>query len=106
VSTLVFRCQETAANPYYRARLHAAERDTAFESRVSAGAMVGISSTRLYQIERGLQEPHRDELLIMAEVYEAPELLRYYCDMMCPVGRRLRELEKGKNKAANCLAER
>ena len=101
---MVFMCQETAANPYYRARLHAAERDTAFESRVSAGAMVGISSTRLYQIERGLQEPHRDELLIMAEVYEAPELLRYYCDMMCPVGRRLRELER-KNKAANRLAE-
>lgn len=101
---MVFMCQETAANPYYRARLHAAERDTAFESRVSAGAMVGISSTRLYQIERGLQEPHRDELLIMAEVYDAPELLRYYCDTMCPVGRRLRELER-KNKAANRLAE-
>ncbi|MCR5440294.1 MAG: hypothetical protein K6F01_12795 [Selenomonas sp.] len=89
-----FTCEETVSNPYYQARIHAAERDTVFESRVSAGAMVGISSTRLYQIERGLQEPHRDELLIMADTYEAPELLSVYCATMCPVGKRLQELRE------------
>lgn len=88
---MAFTCQETVNNPYYQARLHAAERDTAFESRMSAGALVGISSTRLYQIERGLREPHRDELLIMADTYDAPELLGYYCAEMCPIGRRIRE---------------
>lgn len=93
---MAFTCQETASNPYYQARLHAAERDTAFESRMSAGAIVGISSTRLYQIERGLREPHRDELLIMAETYDAPELLEYYCAEMCPVGRRISEIKKQK----------
>ena len=95
--TLSFTCQATVSNPYYQARLHAAERDTVFESRVSAGAMIGISSTRLYQIERGLQDPHRDELLVMADTYEAPELLSYYCAAMCPVGQRVCEL-KERNK--------
>ncbi len=72
-------------NPYYQARLMAAERDTAFESRISAGEVLGISSTRLYQIERGLRQPHRDELIIMSEEYNAPELLEDYCECVCPV---------------------
>ena len=83
-------------NPYYQARLRAAERDTAYESRMSAGALVGISSTRLYQIERGLQQPHRDELIIMAEEYDAPELLELYCEAVCPVGQRCMELRQKK----------
>ena len=81
-------------NPYYLARLRAAERDTAYESWMSAGAVVGISSTRLYQIERGLQQPHRDELIIMAEEYDAPELLEQYCECICPVGQRCMELKE------------
>ena len=83
---MAFTCKETSENVFYQARLHAAEKDTAFESRTSAGALVGISSTRLYQIERGLRQPHRDELLIMAKEYDAPELLKAYCRDMCPVG--------------------
>lgn len=39
---MAFTCRETAENVFYRARLHAAEKDTAFESRISAGALVGI----------------------------------------------------------------
>lgn len=75
-----------ADNIFYQARMRAAARNTDFESRVSTEVLVGISSTRLYQIERGLREPHRDELLIMAKEYEAPELLEAYCREMCPVG--------------------
>ncbi len=75
-----------ADNIFYQARMRAAARNTDFESRASTEVLVGISSTRLYQIERGLREPHRDELLIMAKKYEAPELLEAYCREMCPVG--------------------
>lgn len=75
-----------ADNIFYQARMRAAARNTDFESRASTEVLVGISSTRLYQIERGLREPHRDELLIMAKEYEAPELLEAYCREMCPVG--------------------
>ncbi|WP_308548137.1 hypothetical protein [uncultured Selenomonas sp.] len=43
--------------PYYTARLRAAARDEAFESRQSTSAVIGIGSTRLYQIERGAAAP-------------------------------------------------
>jgi len=79
-------------NIFYQARMRAAARDTDFESRASTEGIVGISSTRLYQIERGLREPHRDELLTMAKEYDAPELLKAYCSEMCPVGERLCEM--------------
>jgi len=83
-------------NIFYQARMRAAARDTDFESRASAENIVGISSTRLYQIERGLRQPHRDELLIMAKEYDAPELLQAYCREICPVGSRCQEFEKRK----------
>ncbi len=73
-------------NVFYRARMRAAAGNTDFESRASTADIVGISSTRLYQIERGLRQPHRDELLIMSKEYGAPELLEEYCHTMCPVG--------------------
>lgn len=76
----------TIDNIFYQARMRAAARDTDFESRASTEGIVGISSTRLYQIERGLRQPHRDELLIMAKEYDAPELLQAYCRDICPVG--------------------
>ena len=87
-----------ADNIFYQARMRAAARNTDFESRASTEVLVGISSTRLYQIERGLREPHRDELLIMAKEYEAPELLEAYCREMCPVGAMCqKEKELGKD---------
>lgn len=87
------RSARDADNIFYQARMRAAARDTDFESRASAENIVGISSTRLYQIERGLRQPHRDELLIMAKEYDAPELLQAYCREICPVGSRCQELK-------------
>lgn len=72
--------------PYYKARLRAAARDSAFESRQSAGAVIGIGSTRLYQIERGIRLPHEDEVIVMAKEYDAPELITYYCKHVCAIG--------------------
>lgn len=72
--------------PYYKARLRAAERDSTFESRQSAGAVIGIGSTRLYQIERGIRLPHEDEVIVMAKEYDAPELIMYYCKHVCTIG--------------------
>ncbi|MBR2214392.1 MAG: helix-turn-helix transcriptional regulator [Selenomonadaceae bacterium] len=82
----------SADNVFYQARMKAAARDTDFESRASTEIIVGISSTRLYQIERGIRQPHRDELLIMAKEYDAPELLETYCREMCPVGCKAKEV--------------
>lgn len=62
-----------------------AEKDPAFESRQSAGAVIGIGSTRLYQIERGIRLPHEDEVIVMAKEYNAPELIEYYCKHVCAI---------------------
>lgn len=80
-------------NIFYQARMRAAAKDTDFESRASTADIVGISSTRLYQIERGLRQPHRGELLIMSKEYDAPELLEAYCHTMCPVGEQCKKNE-------------
>lgn len=53
--------------PYYKARMRASEKDAAFESRLSTSAVIGIGTTRLYQIERGIRLPHEDEVMIMAK---------------------------------------
>lgn len=71
--------------PYYDARVRAAEKDPAFESRQGAGAVIGIGSTRLYQIERGIRLPHEDEIIVMAKEYNAPELIEYYCKHVCAI---------------------
>ena len=81
-------------NLYYQARIRAAQRDDTFGSRISAAEAIGTSSTRLYAIETGMQNPHRDELIVMSDVYDAPELLEQYCENCCPVGERCKRREK------------
>ena len=71
--------------PYYKARMRASEKDVAFESRLSTSAVIGIGTTRLYQIERGIRLPHEDEVIVMAKEYDAPELLTYYCQNVCAI---------------------
>lgn len=71
--------------PYYKARMRASEKDAAFESRLSTSAVIGIGTTRLYQIERGIRLPHEDEVMIMAKEYDAPELIEYYCKHVCAI---------------------
>lgn len=85
--------QDVKDNVFYQARMRAAEKDTTYESRLSAGYVLGIGQTRLYQIEKGLRIPHTDEVLMMEQIYNAPELLKYYCDHICPIGERMRELK-------------
>ncbi|WP_286821712.1 hypothetical protein [Mitsuokella sp. UBA4253] len=72
--------------PYYKARMRASKKDAAFESRLSTSAVIGIGTTRLYQIERGIRLPHEDEVMIMAKEYDAPELVEYYCKHVCAIG--------------------
>lgn len=93
-------------NIFYQARMRAAARDTDFESRASTEGIVGISSTRLYQIERGIRQPHRDELLIMAKEYDAPELFEAYCRGMCPLGGHWKEVNKLTDTDSQRIIER
>ena len=47
-----------------------------------------ITPERLERIEKGKFAIHPDEVLLMAEKYNAPELVNYYCSKECPIGQR------------------
>lgn len=81
------RATKAIDNPYYQARMQAAECNDDFSSRESAADVVGIERTRLARIELGALTPYPEEALMMAEAYNAPELCNYHCVHDCPVGR-------------------
>lgn len=45
-----------------------------------------ISSDRIEKIEYDRDDPRPDEVLTMAEKYNAPELCNYYCARCCKIG--------------------
>ena len=79
---------KAAENSYYKARMAAAEFNDNLKSREGASEIVGIERTRLARIELGSLTPYPEEALMMADVYNAPELLNYYCTTDCPIGRK------------------
>ncbi len=56
-------------------------------SREKASELLGsITPERLERIETGKFPAHPDEVLIMAEKYQAPYLCNYYCSHECEIG--------------------
>lgn len=45
-----------------------------------------ISADRLEKIENERLKPRPEEVLIMAEKYQAPELCNYFCSKVCEIG--------------------
>lgn len=78
-----------ANNPFCIARYKASEYDERLRSRDSAESVVAIGRGKLADIERGLVRPNPDEVIRMADTYNAPELLNHYCSAICPIGRQL-----------------
>lgn len=74
-------------SPYYLARMEAAENNDDLSSREGAAALTGIERTRLARIELDMIAPYPDEVRMMAEAYNMPELLNLYCAHGCPIGR-------------------
>lgn len=78
-------------NAYGLARQKAAEINSVFRSAESAGAYMNIQREKLLQIEQAdpdkiMTVPTPDEVLLMVEKYDAPELCNYYCTQQCPIG--------------------
>lgn len=48
---------------------------------------MSIDRGRLYRIESGIANPYPEEIHLMADLYNAPELENYYCTNICPLGR-------------------
>ena len=74
-------------NPYYIARIAAAECNDDLSSREGASDITGIERTRLARIELDAITPYPDEVRIMADAYKSPKLLHHYCSHDCQIGK-------------------
>jgi hypothetical protein len=77
---------KTAVNVFYQARCEAATHNEQLSSREGAADIMSIDRGRLYRIESGIAVPYPEEIRLMADLYNAPELENYFCKNMCPLG--------------------
>ena len=76
---LCFQCRKAAA--MYNDKLC---------SREGAAEMLGVSVSSLADYELGITKVIPvDKIVLMAELYNAPELKTWYCSHECPIGRSL-----------------
>lgn len=76
----------TSSNAFYQARCKASTHNEQLSSREGAADIMSIDRGRLYRIESGVTNPYPEEIHLMADLYNAPELENYYCRTMCPLG--------------------
>lgn len=76
----------TSSNVFYKARCEAATHNEQLSSREGAADIMSIDRGRLYRIESGIANPYPEEIHLMSDLYNAPELENYYCTCMCPLG--------------------
>lgn len=77
---------KAADNVFYKARMAAASWNDRLASREGTSEQTGIDRTRLANIELGTINPHPEEVLMLADTYNAPELQNYFCSRLCPLG--------------------
>ena len=75
-------------NEFYKARIAASSCNDRLGSREGASEETGIDRTRLARIELGSLTPYPEEVLLMSDTYNAPEIANFYCSKMCPLGKR------------------
>ena len=81
------KATKAAGNVYYKARIKAANTNDKLNSREGAAEIIGIDRTRLARIELDSICAYPEEILMMADVYNAPELENYFCCEQCPIGK-------------------
>lgn len=65
---------KAAGNMFCQARYEAAKFNERLSSREGAAEELGVDRTRLARIELGSVIPYPEEVLLMADIYRAPEL--------------------------------
>lgn len=77
-------------NVYFKARKKAAIYDERLYSREGAAEMLGISVSTLADYELGnTKVVPVDKVVLMADLYKAPELKNQYCKTECPIGQQM-----------------
>ena len=75
-------------NVYFECRKRAAIHNERLNSRAGAAEILGISESTLAHYELGITKNIPvDVVVMMAEVYNAPELKCIYCKSECPIGK-------------------
>lgn len=79
---------KASGNPWYEARKQASIYDDRLKSREGAAEQLGMSVSAIADAELGLTKcMPADKAVLMADLYNAPHLLNYYCLHECPIGR-------------------
>ncbi len=78
---------KAADNMYCKCRKEAAKFNDKLNSREGAALLLGVSISSLSDYELGNTKVIPvDKVLLMADLYNAPELKAYYCKECCPLG--------------------
>lgn len=85
------KATKAADNVLYQARMEAARWNDKLSSREGAAEVTGIDRTRIAYAELGTITPYPEEVLILADAYNAPELTNHYCSHLCPLGKQIVE---------------
>jgi transcriptional regulator with XRE-family HTH domain len=82
------RATKAAGNIYYQCRLKAARHNDKLSSRDGAAELLGLSESQLHRYELGTTKSIPPEsIVMMADLYNAPQILDHYCKNECPIGR-------------------
>lgn len=75
-------------NIYFKARREAAKYNDKLASRENAAELLGISASSLANYELGITKiVPPDAVVMMSDLYKAPELKSHYCANDCPIGK-------------------
>lgn len=78
---------KAAGNPWYEARMRAAKYNGKLASREGAAEMLGMSVSAVADAELGLTKfMPVEKAVLMADLYNEPQLLNYFCLHECPIG--------------------
>ena len=96
---------KAAGNMFCQARYEAAKFNERLGSREGAAEELGVDRTRLARIELGSVTPYPEEVLLMADIYRAPELKGNYCREMCPLGKGMPKINEAKELLLDITAD-
>lgn len=79
---------KAVGNVYYNARIRASKYNENFLTRVGASEYLpGVTEDSIKKYELGITRPPNDVVVLMADAYNAPDLLDWYCENECPFGK-------------------
>lgn len=83
-------CSKDMQNVYFRARKDASLYNERLSSREGAAEMLGVSASTLADYELGITKfVPVDKVVLMADLYNCPELKTGYCKHECPIGKHI-----------------